>query len=68
MTKADKPVTRETGALYRGTPLVVTIHAKRVEVRLKGSRESVSVPHDALYELGLKLAARSKPAVQLRRP
>ena len=59
MTKLGKSVTRETVACHRGDPLVVTLHPKYLEIRVKGARASaVSVPYDAVFDLGRKMAAK----------
>jgi hypothetical protein len=56
--KAGSSVTRETLTQYRHRPLIVELSGHLVRVREKGRRESVDVPIDAVYELGLKLRAR----------
>jgi hypothetical protein len=59
MTKLTKPVSRETSVYHRGDPLIVTLHPKYLEIRVKGARtSSVNVPYDSVFDLGRKLAAR----------
>lgn len=38
MTNATKPVTRETSASVRRRPVIVTVSAHSIELRLKGTR------------------------------
>jgi hypothetical protein len=57
MTKADKPVRRESYSCFRGRPIIVTIHPTFVTVRLKGQRTKFTVTVDQLYTLGAKTAA-----------
>jgi len=49
----------ETAALYRGNPLIVTVHPHGVlEVHSKRHRDTVAVPLLAVFELGWKMEAR----------
>jgi hypothetical protein len=61
MTKLSKPVTRETAILERTAPIVVTLHPRYIEVRLKGTRmeDAVNVPYDAVLSLGRKMRMRA---------
>jgi hypothetical protein len=61
MTKLvpGRSVVRETGTLDRGDPLVVTLHVRTLEIRVKGrTKSSVTVGYDDLYSLARKIAAR----------
>ena len=51
----DRPVIRETELLYFGKHIVVILHPKYIELRVKGKKDSVNVPYDAVLELGWKL-------------
>lgn len=62
MTFAARPVRRETADVYRGRPLVVTIHARHLEVREKGRRDVLAVDYRTIYELALKLRWRKLQA------
>jgi hypothetical protein len=56
-------VKRETDVHYRRRPLVVEMHSKYLNLHPKGLRTAgVSVSLEAVYELGLKLAAREVAA------
>lgn len=61
MTKADKPVVRETYSSVRQggktRPLVVEIHPTFITVRPKGTRKSYAVTMDQLFTLGARNAA-----------
>lgn len=60
MTHAAKsPVTRETSALSRRRPLIVTVESHSFFIREKGRRECFALPIDAAYDLALKLHARA---------
>lgn len=56
MTKieTDKPVHRETGYDYKGKPLVVSLHAKYLEIRQKGCHDVVCLDYGAVYEAAMK--------------
>lgn len=62
MTKLDinQSVTRESRAVYRGRPLIVTASAHEIRVREKGRRLSVGIPILAVYDLGFKILARER--------
>ena len=63
MTLATKkPVTRETAAIYRHRPLVVTIKPHHLELWEKGRRDTVAVDYGTIYELALKLRWRREQA------
>jgi hypothetical protein len=49
----------ETSAEYRGRALVVELTPHYIVVREKGTRQRVTVPWLAVYELGQKMEARS---------
>lgn len=52
----DKHIIRETLALDRGKPVMVQLFPHSLRVWVKGKRESVVVPYDAILDLGRKLA------------
>jgi hypothetical protein len=56
--KTDKPVTRETAAVYRGRPLIVELHPGFLVLRQKGLAERVTVDYIAALELGYKMLWR----------
>jgi hypothetical protein len=58
MTLATKPVTRETAAIYRHRPLVVTIKPRHLELREKGRRDTLAVDYATIYEMAMKLRWR----------
>lgn len=53
----SKSVTRETRALYRGKPMVVTVDPYFVTVRVKGKRYRYEVPIEAIFHLAAKKEA-----------
>lgn len=66
MTLAIKsPVKRETSTLYRRRALLVELTAHAAIIREKGRRDRVTVPWDAIYDLGLKLRAREARAEKI---
>jgi hypothetical protein len=65
MTRTTKPVTRETTARVREVgqmrPVVITIEPSGiVTLRAKGTRQSYSLPVDALYDLAVKKAVEAE--------
>jgi len=58
MIKLSKPITRETAILDRTSPIVVTLNAKTLEMRLKGERTVYTVRWDAVWHLAQKMGAR----------
>lgn len=60
MTKADKPVTRESYSRYRGREVIVTIHPTWLSLRLKGTRKSFALDIEAAYQRAAYLEAESK--------
>lgn len=64
MTKADKPVRRETYARVRdcgqSRPLIVELHPTFAIFRQKGRRTKLTVEYGAIYDLAAKLAARER--------
>lgn len=64
MTKADKPVKRETltnirdRGVYR--PLIIEVHATYVKLRQKGLRRVFTVTYDQIYTLGARNAAEQQ--------
>jgi len=54
-----QPFLAETAAAYRLRPLMVRMLPKAIQIYEKGRRTVVSVPYAAVYELGLKIAAKN---------
>ena len=54
MTLLTKPVTRESAAVDRGRPLIVTLHPRHLEIRAKGTRRAWSISYDACLWLAVK--------------
>lgn len=54
----NKPVVRETAAQERATPLVVALHPRYLEMRLKGTRQAFTVDYETVLDLARKLAWR----------
>ena len=46
MTRLTKPVTRESAALDRGRPLIVTLHPRHLELRPKGTRKRWTISYE----------------------
>ena len=63
MTKAIKPVTRETLSSVQERsqlrPIVITIHPTYVQIRLKGQRRAYTVTMAQLWTLGARNAAEA---------
>jgi hypothetical protein len=59
MTRLTRSVRRETAATVRGRELMVELSRLTLTVRQKGKRVSYTVPLDAIFDLGAKLAARA---------
>ena len=49
-----RTVVRETDCFDRGTPLVVTLKARDIELRVKGGRKVYMMPYDAILWLAVK--------------
>ena len=64
MTKLtpDRRVKRETSVAERGRSICVELFPFYCGVRLKGQREFVAVPWEAILDLGRKIDARQKLA------
>lgn len=63
MTKLKEqkaPTIRETDAYERSDAIVVALHPRYLTIRLKGAREALDVPYDAILDLARKLAYRRK--------
>ena len=59
MTKlTTKPVVRETAAAERGDAIVVELHPKYMELRIKGKRAGVTVDYASVLDLARKIAYR----------
>ena len=59
MTSLNRPVRRETGAIVKGRPLVVELHAGYLTLRSKGKRHTVTVDYRAVLDLGYRILARA---------
>ncbi len=53
-TRWTKPVTRESAATDRGVPLIVTLHARHLEIRRKGTRQRYTVAYDVALWYAVK--------------
>lgn len=62
MTTLARPMRRETGAFYRGRPLIVVAHPLYIEIYEKARRDVLSVDYATIYELALKLRWRKLQA------
>ena len=61
MTKltAGKSVIRETASQERGDPLIVELHPRYLQIRVKGKRgEALNIEYDVLLAFARKLAWR----------
>jgi hypothetical protein len=59
MTKlTDRPLVRETAVTNRGVPLIVELHPKYLELRVKGQRSGVTVDYESILDLARKIAYR----------
>jgi hypothetical protein len=57
MTRQDSqrpPTVRETCAEWEGRPIVVVLHGRYLELRLKGRQWRVRIPYDRLLAYGFK--------------
>ena len=59
LTVLQRPLKRETCLIYRGAPLVVTLHAKYLAINQKG-HGSFTVDYEAIFDLARKLEARRR--------
>lgn len=59
-TKLTKIVVRETDVYEHSDALIVSMHPRFLSLRLKGHQEAVSVPYDAILDLGRKMAYKRK--------
>lgn len=63
MTKADKPVTRESYSTVRvrqqTRPLIIEVHSTWVSIRPKGMRTAYVVTLDQIYNIGARNAAEA---------
>jgi hypothetical protein len=65
--KPASKLTRETSAYYRGRALVIELHPGYCSVRLKGTRQAVSVDYRTVLETGYKVLARQAAAEKAAR-
>ena len=54
MTRITKPVSRESAAVDRGRPLIVTLYPRHLEVRPKGTRQRYTISYEACLWLAVK--------------
>lgn len=54
MTRLTKPVTRESALTDRGRPLIVTLHPRHLEIRLKGTRRPYVIGYDVAMWFAIK--------------
>lgn len=54
MTLLTKPVSRESAAMDRGKPLMVTLHPRHLEIRPKGTRQRYTLGYEAILWLAVK--------------
>jgi hypothetical protein len=52
------PLVRETDVFERTDVIVVAMHPRYLEIRLKGHRETLRVDYEAILSLGRRLAFR----------
>ena len=64
MTTITRSIRRETCAMIQGRALMIEVGRHSIGVRLKGKRTSYSVPIEALYSLGAKIARREADALK----
>lgn len=66
MTTLERPVRRETAVSKRdggrARVVLVELHARHLELRLKGTRRRLAVPYEAVYDLAGKMLARAEAA------
>ena len=62
IAKRKTIVRAETGALYRGRPLMIELRPYSVYIREKGRRSGYEAPWEAIYEMAAKLRARQTAA------
>lgn len=56
MTKLDKPVTRLAKQTYKGSEIVITLEPHGVvAVKRARHRERITVPFEALFEIGSRI-------------
>ena len=66
MTTIDRPVRRETYARVQGRPLMIELSRHVVTVRRKGTRLRYTVPIEALWSVGAKIARREADALKAK--
>lgn len=61
---SSRIVTRETSEVEKGSPLMVRLMPKYLEIWPKGTRgQTVAIPYGAMYERALKLRAEASRKV-----
>ena len=64
MTRLTRSVRRETSVFVQGRELMVELSRYSITLRQKGKRSGYSVPLEAVYMVGAKLARREADAVK----
>ncbi len=59
MTKADRPVRRETFTSNRGRPLVIELNQTFLVVREKGRRHGYTVSYSQVFNIGARNQAEA---------
>lgn len=57
-TQDTKPTTRLTNSEWRGTQIVVSLHPRFVELRLKSGRDTYTIPYEDLLEIVMMRQAK----------
>jgi hypothetical protein len=65
--KPTAKLTRETAAYYRGRALVIELYPGYCSIRMKGTRQVVSVDYRTVLETGYKVLARQAAAEKAAR-
>jgi hypothetical protein len=60
VTEGRRLIVRQTDCYERTDALIVALHPRYLSIRLKGHRDSVDVPYDAILDLGRRIEARSR--------
>lgn len=64
MTKADKPVKRETYSYNRSRPLIIELCPTYLTIREKGRRSGFTVTYQQIFTLGARNAAEQLRAAK----
>jgi hypothetical protein len=59
MTKqSSTPTIREVDAEFRGRQIIVSLHSRHIEVRLKGTKQVASLTYEDLVDIALMRQAK----------